>query len=377
MFHFLSRTLSLTTPKLHSLPNHPWLLVKFISTTSSSSKGNSFTVSYLIDTCGFPPERAASVSKRINFEDREKSDLVFEFFKNHGFSQTQMLSMIRKHPQLLRTDPEKILRPKIEFFKSKGFSSSDMLRLMVGWPNILTRSLQNEIIPCFDFFNNMFQSKHKLMKAVLRYPGILCDFGKRSALNIKLLREEGVPESHIVRFIEYFPRTLKAPPKQFEKTVQEVKELQFNPLRLQFIVVVHVKICISRSTWARKEGIYRKWGWTDYDISAAFRVQPFCMSSSDDKIEEVMDFLVNKMGYKSSDIVRFPVVLTMSLGKRIIPRGSVILALSSKGLVNQLNLSAIFKCNERVFLDKFVCCYEKEADELLKLYGDKLALAGR
>ena len=376
MFRFLSRTFPPTTPKLHFLQNHPWLYVKFMSTTSLTSKGNSFTVSYLIDTCGFPPERAASVSKHINFETSEKSDLVIEFFKNHGFSQTQALSMIRKFPQLLRADPEKSLKPKIDFFKSKGFSSSDIPKLMC-FPRILCRSLQNEIIPCFDFFNNMFQSKHKLMKAVLRYPGILCDFGKRSALNIKLLREEGVPESHIVRFIEYFPRALKMTPKQFKEAVQEVKELGFDHLKLQFVIAINAKLCIGRSTWATKEGIYRKWGWTDDDISAAFRVRPNCMSISQNKIEAVMDFLVNKLGYASSAIARYPSVLSMSLRKRIIPRGSVILVLLSKGLVNQLHLSAMFNYNEKVFLNKFVYCHEKEADELLKLYQAKLARAGR
>ena len=213
------------------------------------------------------------------------------------------------------------------------------------------------------------------MKAVMFNPGILYDLEKCSAPNVKLLREEGVPESHIVRFIQYFPRALKARPKQFKEAVQEVKEMKFDPLKLQFVLVLRIKIQTSKSTWARKEGIYRKWGWTDDDISVAFRVSPNCMSISDDKIEAIMDFLVNKLGYKSSDIARCPVVLSMSLRKRIIPRGSVILVLLSRGLVNELSLSAIFKCNEMVFLDRFIYCHEKEADELLKLYQAKLALA--
>ena len=211
------------------------------------------------------------------------------------------------------------------------------------------------------------------MKAVIGYSGILCDLDKYSAPNIKLLREQGVPESRIARFIEYFPRALKTNPKLFKEIVEEVKELGFDPLKLQFFLVVHIKIRTSKSTWAKKEGIYRKWGWTDYDIDAAFRVHPWCVTISDDKVEAVMDFLVNRMGYKSADIARCPVVLSMSLGKRIIPRGSVIQVLLSKGLVNKLRLSAIYKCDEKAFLNRYIFCREKEADELLKLYQANLA----
>ena len=214
------------------------------------------------------------------------------------------------------------------------------------------------------------------MKTVMDHSGILCDLDKCIEPNIKLLREVGVPESHIVRFIEYFPHALKSTREQFKEAVQEVKEMKFDPSKLQFVIVVQIKVRTSKSTWARKEGIYRKWGWTDDDISATFRVHPWCMSISDNKIEAIMDFLVNKLGYTSSVIARCPAVLSMSLGKRIIPRGSVILVLLSKGLVNQLKLSAIFMCNEKVFLDKFVYRHEKEADELLKLYQAKLTLAG-
>ncbi|XP_061345880.1 uncharacterized protein LOC133291610 [Gastrolobium bilobum] len=376
MFHFLSRSVFPTTRKLVLLQNQnyqQWISLKFISTPS---KGNSFTASYLIDTCGLSPQRAASFSKRMKFETREKPDLVFEFFKNQGFSQTMALIIIQSFPGILRSDPIKTLLPKIDFLKSKGFSNSDIYSIIRACPSILNRSLHREIIPCFDFFNNLFHCKHKFMKTIKRYSGILVDLENCSELNIKVLREGGVPESHIIRFIEYFPRTLKFPHKRFKELVQEVKELGFDPLKLQFVVVVHIKLCISKSTWARKEGVYRKWGWTDDDISATFRVFPFFISVSDKKIDAVMDFLVNRLGYKSADIARCPAVMSMSLGNRIIPRGSVVLVLLSKGLVSKLSLGAIFKCNEKVFLDKFISCHEKEADELLKLYRAKLTLTG-
>ncbi|MED6207612.1 hypothetical protein PIB30_037309 [Stylosanthes scabra] len=377
MFHFRINIISPTSQKLvSSLSSNPWLWLppRLISTSSpsSSSQGDAFTFSYLTDTCGISPERAITISKRFKLESSERPDAVIEFFKNQGLSQTMTSRIFRTVPVLLFASAEKTLKPKLDFLKSKGFSTSDIHSILLGFPEILKRSLKNEIIPCFNFLDNMFECKNKLRKTVVSHSCVLYDIAKRMEPNIKLLREEGVPESHILRFLECYPHTLKSWPARFKKKVLEVKGMEIDPLKLQFVILVRVKLCLSESTWARKEGIYRKWGWTDDDISAAFRVHPFCMCTSDSKIEEVMGFLVNTLGCKSSDILKCPSVLTMSLRKRIIPRGSVIRALMSKGLINKLSWTA-FRYNELKFLDKYVQCYDKEANELLKLYQAKLA----
>ncbi|KAK7303815.1 hypothetical protein RJT34_14732 [Clitoria ternatea] len=370
MFKFLGRTIS---------PNSGFFLnPQNLNHTFQclSSKGTSFAVSYLIDTCGFSPRRAESLSKRFNLKSREKPDTVIGFFKNLGLSETKSLSIVRSTPQYLVTDPSKCLQKKIDFFLSKGFSNSEICSIISGYPGILTRSLDREIIPAYDFFNNMFGSKSKLMKTVVRHSRILCELASCSALNMQALREGGVPEKHVVRFAEYYPRTLKLPPKRFKELIEEVKGLGFDPLKMQFVGGFHNKAGLRSSTWARKEGVYRKWGWSDDDIFAAFRLYPFCMAVSECKIEAVMDFLVNKLSFKPSDVARYPLVLSMSLKKRIVPRGSVVLALRSKGLVHGHSVNAIFKTGEKVFLERFVSCHGKEAEGLLKLYKDKLTLAG-
>nr|XP_025646658.1 uncharacterized protein LOC112741773 isoform X3 [Arachis hypogaea] len=306
----------ISRPKLYSCISNPWpwhsLRLSSTLSSSSSSRGNSFVVSYLVGTCGFSPERAVYISKRFSFETSDKPDAVISFIKNIGLSQTTTLRVIQSLPQLLVANP-KTLQPKIDFFKSKGFSSSDICRIIEGCPSILTRSLQNEIAPSFDCFDAMFQSRHKLIKAATGYSAMLYDFARYTEPNIKLLREEGVAESHIVRLIEYYPNQLKNSPKKFKEVLQEVKDMKFDPLTFQFIVAIHVKAKTGKSTWERKEGIYRKWGWTDADIIRAFRRCPWCFASSDNKIEAVMDFL-------------------------------------SKGLVRKLGLASVFRINEKTFL---------------------------
>ncbi|XP_058211713.1 transcription termination factor MTERF15, mitochondrial-like [Rhododendron vialii] len=69
--------------------------------------------------------QAITASKRINFETPEKPDSVIAFLCDHCFTKPQALNAIRKVPQVIMSNPEKSLLPKLEFFKSKGFSSTD------------------------------------------------------------------------------------------------------------------------------------------------------------------------------------------------------------------------------------------------------------
>ncbi|KAJ7980235.1 Transcription termination factor like [Quillaja saponaria] len=348
----------------------------FLKCFSSSSNGQSFTVSYLINKCGFSPETAASATKYVYFENPEKPDSVIQFFRDHGFSETQISNFIRRRPRLLLSNPEKSLLPKLEFFKSKGLLSSDVAKIISSYANILHRSLEKQIIPSFDFFKKFLQSDSNTIQAVKRFKEILAsDVDTSAAPNIELLRENRVPELHIITTLKYQPRALMMNSKRFEEIVEEVKEMGFNPLRLKFMVAVIAMTSMSKSTRARKADVYKRWGWSDNDVLAAFGRCPWCMMASEDKIDGVMDFLVKKLDVDASCIAKHPQVMTLSLDKRIIPRGSVIQVLLSKGLLKTLNLNKIFDTKEKSFLEKYVLPHEKESSELLKLYQVKLDLA--
>ncbi|KAJ7980236.1 Transcription termination factor like [Quillaja saponaria] len=353
--------------------NLVYLQKKFFS---SSSNGYSFTVSYLINKCGFSPETAASASNYVHFENPEKPDLVIDFFRDHGFSETQISKVIRRRPSLLLSNPEKSLLPKLEFFKSKGFLSSDVAKIISSYGGILHRSLEKKIIPSFDFFKQVLQSDSNIIQAVKRFNKILVkDVDTYAAPNIELLRENGVPESYIITTLKYQPSSLVMNSKRFKQIVEEVKEMGLNPLRLKFMVAVVSMTTMSKSTRARKADVYKRWGWSDKDILDAFGRCPLCMMASEDKIEGIMNFLVEKLGCDACRIAKHPQVMTLSLDKRIIPRGSVIQVLLSKGLVKGLNLTSIFDTKEKSFLEKYVLPHEKESSELLKLYQAKLDLA--
>ncbi|XP_028753354.1 transcription termination factor MTERF8, chloroplastic-like [Neltuma alba] len=348
-----------------------WFSMRYAN--SNASNGNSFTVSYLIDTCGFSPQEAEAASKRVSFETREKPDLVIKFLKSHGFSRLQILHFIKSVPEFLRFDPEKTFMPKIEFFKSRGVSSSHIPRLVCNCPNIMRRSLSNHLIPSFDFLRDLLGSDEKLVKALQYCSAILVD-SKASVLHkIELLREARVPQSNIIKFLQFYSRSLAYSTGRFKKIVEEVKELGFDPWTFQFLMAVHVSLSSKESARAKKVYVYKKWGWSDNDILAAFRRLPICMTLSEDQIDAKLEFLVHKLGCNPSMICTYPNVLGYSLKKRIVPRGAVLQVLLSKGLLKSETLLAKFALTEKDFLRRVVLCHvQEEASELMELYLTKL-----
>ncbi|KAI9195670.1 hypothetical protein LWI28_017092 [Acer negundo] len=350
------------------------VFIKCLSTATPNQ--HSFTVSYLINSCGFSPKTALSASKLVNFDSPEKPDSVIAFFKSHGFSETQISRVIRGRAQVLGASPERILLPKFEFFYSKGLSSPELAKILSVCPGILCRSLENYIIPTFNYLNDFFKSSEKVIDVVKVAPYVLYEGVETfTAPSIIVLRDIGVPEGNIILFLRFRWRPSKTSLGTFKKTVEVVKEMGFNPLSSQFILAIIVK-GHGRIYWESKVEIYRRWGWSEEEFLAAFRKNPLCMMASNDKIMAVMDFLVKKMDMESSAIAKRPDVIGHSMEKTFIPRGAVFHFLLSKGLIKRkdTNLISLFKVSEKAFLQKFVNSYE-EAPKLLKIYREKLGIS--
>ena len=163
---------------------------------------------------------------------------------------------------------------------------------------------------------------------------------------------------------------LSKKPSVFEKAVLEVKDLGFKPDKTFFLVALHAKFSL-KSVWEKKINAYKKWGWSDEIIASAFLKYPWCMLASVEKIDAVMQFFVNHMGWESNVLAKYPILVMLSLEKRVIPRAFVLKFLESKGLIKDAKSAAPFKASEDVFLKRYVNCFEEEASQLLKLYEEK------
>ncbi|CAH9129789.1 unnamed protein product [Cuscuta epithymum] len=339
--------------------------------SSIGAEKDSFVVSYLVDRCGFSPEKALSASNYITFNTPDKPESVLSFLKNHGFTETQISEVVRRSPQVLLCNPQKILLPKIEFFKSLGFTVEDYTTMLCGCPSIFRRSLENNLFPTIHFLKQFLPSPEKLKVSLKRSPWIF-SISTQGIMqyNIHILKEMKVPESKIAHYLHHQPRLFIKDKDKFVKILEEIKGMGFDPSRRTFMVAVHVFCSMSKSTWEKKVQAYKNWELSEDQIIEAFVRNPWIMACSEEKILQGMGFLVNKMGFKSSDILKSPVMFMLSLEKRIIPRSFVYQTLAAEGLLTEdlKLLSRMLVASEEKFLSKFVKCYESKVPDLLKLY---------
>ncbi|XP_065867973.1 transcription termination factor MTERF2, chloroplastic-like [Euphorbia lathyris] len=378
MFHSICKTLLHSRNRYTVTAHDPSMVVPSILRYFSIDADNrhSFTLSYLTETCGLSPKSALSASKIVQFKSSEQPDSVLSSFQKFGFSKIHISEMIRKFPKMLCCHPEKTIFPKLEFLLSRGASTPELVKIFTANPWILASSLENQLVHTLDILIELFKSEDKAIEAMKQNPRVLCTRPEARLLpNIKTLRENGVPESYILWLISKHWQCIGAIPVKFEKIVEEVKEMGFSPLKSHFVEAIVVLIRVSKSKRDGRVEVYKRWGWSDKDINITFKKFPKCMTYSEDNIRATMDFYVNKLGLESSVIVNCPTLLGYSLKKRLIPRGTVLQFLSSKGLVKlDSRITDMFICSEWRFLEKYVKCHV-EAPHLIKLYDHKLNLS--
>ncbi|KAL7586184.1 hypothetical protein Lser_V15G38528 [Lactuca serriola] len=377
MFNLIGRNLTFCVSKTTSFHR---LFPRLSSSSPAAASDNSFAVSYLIDLCGFPPDKAISASKYLKFKTPDRADSVIAFFKDQGFTETQISYMVGKFPLALACHPEKNLLPKFEFLNSIGLSDSDIIKLFTARPSFLSRSLKHHVEPTVSFLRNLFQSNDRLLIAIRRCALIWNSNFKADVIpNMQILCDVGVPRLQMLNLLTYYPRDFLVTTDQFKKAVDDVVEMGFDPLISSFMVAVHAVRSMSKSTWEKKMETYENWGLSKTQILLAFRINPWCMKASKEKIDKVMDYLVNKMGFETTVIVKNPGVISMSLEKRIIPRCLVYKYCLDNGLMKDKNCCGFgwwLQCSEEKFIKRLER-YEKEAPGVLKFYLEKLSHADR
>ncbi|XP_058761043.1 transcription termination factor MTERF15, mitochondrial-like [Vicia villosa] len=342
---------------------------------TTSSNSTPFPVSYLIHNLGFSPQLASKLSSTysLRFKTNQNPDLVLNFFRTHGLSDSQLRHMIAKAPWLLSCDPFKRVLPKFQFFLSKGASTSDIVNLVTKCPAILSPSLENHIVPTYEFLSRFLQS-HKDIVAYAIQNHVL--FSRHNvSRNVRMLIESGVPESSISRLLRMNSKVLNST-KGLLKLVEEVKELGFNPSHSHFSIALHAKRTVLEARWKEKVDAFKKWGWSDEDVLEAFRKHPHCMLASVDKINIIMNFWVNQLGWDAMAIANVPRILGASMERKIIPRSSVLQYLLKNGLLKEkASLTSPFLVGDETFIEKYIMPFKEDSSYLVKLYEEKLNLA--
>ncbi|XP_058726495.1 uncharacterized protein LOC131597849 [Vicia villosa] len=254
-----------------------------------------------------------------------------------------------------------------------GNRSLTLWSVIVCWnPVVLAASLEKQIVPAYELVYRFFQSDKDTFTLLNFNPTF---FGEsRVVHNIKVLVENGVTDSNIARLLRSQFKIFHI--RHITVLVEELKHLGFHPSTSIFTIALIAKTSVPKIRWKAKVDAFKKWGWSDENVVEAFRNQPHCMLTSVDKINLVMSFWVNQLGWDVLALAKVPRVFGASLERRIIPRGSVVHYLWKNGLLKRnASLSSPFVINEKKFLEIYINPFKEEASDLLKLYQEKLNLA--
>ncbi|KAK4420936.1 hypothetical protein Salat_2044100 [Sesamum alatum] len=337
----------------------------------------SFTVSYLMNSCGLSSEAAISASKKLHLNSPEKPDRLLALLKSYGFSNAHISKMMAKCPIILTADPEKTVSPKLKFFHSIGVPAPVLARVLSISPHILRYSLQKKIIPVYINLKRLLQTNERIVHFIKRTDGnyhFIYGVLKYIHSNVAMLRKYGLRESDISFLFSHYPNILIIETDRLAALLDRVTEFGLDTKKHAFVHAMEVLFSISKSNWEHKKEVYRRWGWSESDIRRAFSIHPKCMTLSEKKIMSTMEFLVNEMSFQPSDIARYPVVICYNLEKRIKPRCQVAKVLLLKKLIKKsYSLTSLVVIPERLFLLRCVTKYQGKIP-LLDLYHGNLSL---
>ncbi|OWM71227.1 hypothetical protein CDL15_Pgr011354 [Punica granatum] len=365
-----------TIPNPSPFPNPPllqFIALRFLSAQASEQE-DSPTVSVLVDSLGFPPETALSVLRKLQNKDPRNAGSVISFLESRDFSAAQISGMVRRWPRLLRLKPKRTLLPKLEFFQSKGLSRPDLAELLSQNPLVLSRSLERTLIPNFNFFRGVLKSDVKALQVIICGHRGQGGAHEITALpNLKYLVDNGVSESNVACILRYQPQKLYTSCARLSEAMLVLKGMGLDPQKTAFVHALSAVLGLSKPSWESKLRVYRNWGWSEEEFISAFRKCPHCMTASEDKINRVMNFFVDRLGWKPSLIAEHSTVLGYSFEKRIILRAAVLQFLLSKGLIDRrYSLVQILTMNEKLFM-KRIAKYPEVAPHILAIYNEELS----
>ncbi|GFQ03330.1 hypothetical protein PHJA_002476800 [Phtheirospermum japonicum] len=358
-------------------PQSAAVLVRSCSScVCENASQKTFTVSYLIKSCGLSSNDAVSASKKLcSIKSPEKPDAVLNLLRAYGFTDAHISRLVIRWPKVLLACPNKTLLPKLEFLRSIGVPLPVLAQKLSVYPSVLRTSLKDSIIPSYNDLKTLLQSDERVVHVFTRVPRVICwCWAKMFVSNVSMLRERGVPQSVIVLLMRQ-PTSLLTNEEKLAVHVDRAVEMGFDVSRSTFVHAIHMFVSLSESTLKHKMEVYRRCGWSESDVIAAFLKHPICMGFSEKKITATMYFLVNTLGCKPGAIAQYPVLLNFSLEKRIKPRCLVAGILNEKGLRKKttVGVTTMLNISEENFLKRYIVKYEKDIPELLDIYRGKLS----
>ena len=370
------------TLKLHpTLFNHlfsnypnPRSFLSLFSTVSVSlptqfSKERTFVLDYLNSNFKFSKSQSIYVSDHVSgVRYPEKPLSVLNFFKKFGFSEAQIQSMVLQKPQLLFSDVDRTLRPKIEFFQLVGFEGSELCDFISKNSTILTSSLKRTLVPSVEAVRKIVCNERDFVQVLFRCGRILPKYQKLVA-NVAFLESCGIVGSQLSMLLKRQSRLFIAPEASLRNHVSRAVDMGFHENSRMLVHALHTISGLSYKTFMRKLEFIQCFGFSKDESLQMFRRSPALLRTSEKKLKAGIEFFLHTVMIPKSVLVHRPNVLMYSIEDRVVPRYRVLQLLISKKLLKKVPSFINVLClSEEEFLDKYISRFRENAEALLVAY---------
>ncbi|KAL2899846.1 Transcription termination factor MTEF18 mitochondrial [Bienertia sinuspersici] len=376
----------LPVPGLRLLPFLYSTLTSSIShDTDFSEVKHSSLSDFLVDTLGFNKDDSTSISAMLAKRRQRRgttkvTDLSFIsnaqsvvfFFKQLGFREFEIKKLVSKQPLYLMSRVEKSLKPKVEQIKELGISDSDLVQ-MISRNHELLRIRLEPVIHTLRIVMGKDEDVVLFLKRE-RYLG-WCAVNLQP--NVELLQNMyGIPIKTIRLHILRQPSAFLLKADMFRDILIRVEEeLEIPRNSTMFMYGIKLLVCYDKKRLRDKFAIFKSFGWTRSHLTALIRQNPICLTSSESKIKEKLDFLMNEVGYTPDFIVSRSSLFTYSVEKRLLPRHRILQFLKEKRLLRiDYLLFSVSILSESDFVKRFVLPYEEVHEVYTQLTGSTVEL---
>ncbi|CAL9181087.1 unnamed protein product [Musa hybrid cultivar] len=331
----------------------------------SSEQSSNFIVVNPLQSCELSSEKAAKTAK-YHTCCKNSSSLSTEFFKQNGWSDTQVMKVTQKVPKLLRAKVETTLKPRMRSLQDMGFSDTEIVQLVSKCPTILFHNIQ----PNLNFLKSLLGSNERLLKACRRNRFLLTSsLAQKIEPNISLLRECGISDECIARMVVLNPGFVVRKNKFIKEVMEHVEELGVPHDCGMFPHALITVLNLSRSKCDATFATLKSFGWSQPDIVAILRKNPCVWRLSKKNISDKMTFLTKEAGCELQYIIRNPGILSYSLEKRVRPRHEVINFLEQNKLLDKgHSLLYVMPLTEQKFMNQFLFPYKEKFTALYDAY---------
>ncbi|PAN40345.1 hypothetical protein PAHAL_7G307800 [Panicum hallii] len=342
----------------------------FLRFSTSSSDQPHFMVDYLVSTCGLPPDKAAKAAPRFaHLSSPSRPDAVLAFLRSRGLTRAQARAVVSWNPAVLLSDVDATIAPKFRAVRSLGLTRAEAVRLFSLYPPALAMGVHTNLLPRLLLWLDLLGSARLLMKWLAK-TWLLRNSVDALLQNLGALRSHGVPEARLAATVRLKPSLILQSPAKLRALTARVDACGVpRGSRMYAWALLTLHNVSDTAFRAKRAAVMRGTGCTEQEFLAMFRRAPCFLFMSAELLRRKVEFLVDTVGCGADHIVRDPVLLTLSVSKRMVPRCRAIEALKARGVdIGRERLVNIVRASEARFVERYILRYSDQAPELLEMY---------